>query len=565
MLHAVWLIFLNEFRLLGRDRLGIFMLVLAPVAIILVAGLSLGNLYGVSPGPRTYVVPIVDEDHGAVARAIIAALQREPEIALLIARDLSSARATVLQQPSAPLAIVFPPGTTHALEMGSNSQLLLYIDPVKRIEVSAIELRLDQLLREIMISAQDHSRQKLAAQEAAVEDRLRSLAERAKQIDSALVKYRRQLTQQRADAETSLDRRLQQAVDELQKRTQAEVERSMAAQQSAFAHELEQRRDAVLVIRRYLTALQAAEQDLDHWFVALKAAAGSHASEIAPPPAFPAPPSTEQLAELSEPLSLRRPAGPTISITPPALIKLPDLPPIPRIDWRDPIAAPLPSARLSLLGDLGWAEHSVTGATIRPNAFDQYVPGFGITFLLISMLMGVGMGLIDERDWGTLQRLRVSGASIKSVLAGKLGCRFIVGFFQMGILLALGWGLFGISLGRTPAMLLVPTAAIAFAAVAFSLVIACVARTHDSVMPIGAVAAMVMSAIGGCWWPVGFEPSWIRSFAQVLPTTWTMAAYNNLMIRQTDAISAVWPSVITAGVGAIGLLVGMVAASILYE
>ena len=108
-------------------------------------------------------------------------------------------------------------------------------------------------------------------------------------------------------------------------------------------------------------------------------------------------------------------------------------------------------------------------------------------------------------------------------------------------------------------------AAIAFAAVAFSLVIACVARTHDSVMPIGAVAAMVMSAIGGCWWPVGFEPSWIRSFAQVLPTTWTMEAYNNLMIRQTDAISAMWPSVITAGVGTIGLVVGMVAASILYE
>jgi hypothetical protein len=29
------------------------------------------------------------------------------------------------------------------------------------------------------------------------------------------------------------------------------------------------------------------------------------------------------------------------------------------------------------------------------NAFDQYVPGFGITFLLIAMLMAIGMGLID--------------------------------------------------------------------------------------------------------------------------------------------------------------------------
>ncbi len=565
MFRIVRLIFLNEFRLLGKDRLGIFMLALAPVVIILVAGLSLGNLYGVNPGPRAYVVPIVDEDHDEVARAIIAALRREPEISLLMAHDTGSARVIVLQQPSAPLAIVIPHGTTRTLEMGSNSRVLLYIDPVKRIEVSAIELRLDRLLREIMISVQDQARQRLAAQSAAVDGRLHSLAERAKQIDSALVSYRRQLVRQRADAETSLDRRLRQAIDELQKRTQAEVERSMAEDQSAFAHELEQRHDAMLAVRRYLTALQSAEQDLDRWFLALKAAAGSHASEIAPPPALPAPPTTEQLAELSKPLSQPRSTGPTIPIPPPIVVKLPDLPPVPRIELRDATATSLPSARLTLPGDLDWAEHSVTGVNIRPNAFDQYVPGFGITFLLISMLMGIGMGLIDERDWGTLQRLRVSGASIQSVLAGKLGCRFIVGFLQMNILLAVGWWLFGISLGHTPAMLLVPTAAIAFAAVAFSLVIACVARSHDSVMPIGAVAAMVMSAVGGCWWPVGFEPSWIRSFARVLPTMWTMEAYNNLMIRQTDAISAVWPSVITAGLGAIGLVVGMVAASILYE
>jgi ABC-2 type transport system permease protein len=135
----------------------------------------------------------------------------------------------------------------------------------------------------------------------------------------------------------------------------------------------------------------------------------------------------------------------------------------------------------------------------------------------------------------------------------------------MAVLLTVGWGLFGISLGRTPAMLLLPSTAIAFAAVAFSLVIACVARTHDSVMPIGAVTAMIMSAIGGCWWPLDFEPAWIRAFAQLLPTTWTMEAFNDLMIRQTPASDAMWPCAIAAALGGLYLLVGMVAASRLYE
>jgi ABC-type multidrug transport system permease subunit len=321
----------------------------------------------------------------------------------------------------------------------------------------------------------------------------------------------------------------------------------------------------MLAVTQYLTALQASKQDLDRWFAGLKAAAASHGANIPLPPAFPTPPSTKQLAVLSQPLSLPQPMALPSPILPPVVVKLPDLPPLPRIELPDLNGASLLSREGALPGYLNWHESSAAGVATAPNAFDQYVPGFGITFLLISMLMGIGMGLIDERDWGTLQRLRISGANIQSVLAGKLGCRFIVGFLQMAILLGVGWALFGISLGRTPVTLLLPTAAIAFAAVAFSLVIACIARTRDSVMPIGAVAAMVMSAIGGCWWPVDFEPAWIRSLAQVLPTTWTMEAYNNLMIRQTIAASAVSPSAITAALGAFYLVVGMVAASILYE
>ena len=34
------------------------------------------------------------------------------------------------------------------------------------------------------------------------------------------------------------------------------------------------------------------------------------------------------------------------------------------------------------------------------NAFDRYVPGFGITFLLIGMMLGIALTLFDERDWG---------------------------------------------------------------------------------------------------------------------------------------------------------------------
>jgi len=82
MLRTAWIIFRNEFRLLGRDRAALFMLALAPLVIINVAGLSLGNIYGVQPGAEPYSIVVVNDDHGWLARALIAALGREPSVSI---------------------------------------------------------------------------------------------------------------------------------------------------------------------------------------------------------------------------------------------------------------------------------------------------------------------------------------------------------------------------------------------------------------------------------------------------------------------------------------------------
>ena len=565
MLRAAGLIFFNEFRLVATDRVGIFMLVLAPVVIILVAGLSLGNIYGVDLAPGAYVVPIIDEDHGAVANSIVAALERERALTLLRVDNLAEARAAVERRDRTPLAIIIPAGTTRAMETGGEAQLALYVDPVKRLEVSAIEFRLDQLCRETTAHAQDEARRKIVDQGATMQRLFEQIREQIKQVQEAANGYQRELTERREKTEASLNARVQGAINELEKQTHRAIERSTAEARSALAREAAPRRDALLAVSRYLIALQASERNLDEWFVTLKTKAGSYSAEIPPPPVLPVAPSKEQLSELSKPILLPELVSPAVPLLPRLIIRLPDPPLPPLVQVPAAAGTRLSPGAAALPGSLDWRERSVSGGSARSNAFDEYVPGFGITFLLIAMLMGVGMGLIDERDWGTLQRLRVSGAPLIAVLMGKLCSRFVVGLLQMTVLFVVGRVLFGISLGRGPAMLLLPTAAMSFAAAAFSLVIACFARTHDSVMPVGAVAAMAMSAIGGCWWPLDFEPEWLRVFSRLLPTTWTMQAYNDLMIRHAPAANAVWPSVLTAALGFLYLIVGIIGASKLYE
>jgi len=181
------------------------------------------------------------------------------------------------------------------------------------------------------------------------------------------------------------------------------------------------------------------------------------------------------------------------------------------------------------------------------------------------MMLGIALTLFDERDWGTLRRMRVSGAPLTGLLLGKLIARFVVGIIQMILLFAVGWALFGITLGRYPLALLIPTVGISFASATLGLVIASIARAHDSVMPFGVTLSMAIAAIGGCWWPLDFEPSWMRMLARFAPTTWTMLSYNDLMIRNRPLSAILGPFAATMGLGLLFLLAGLIRFSTLED
>jgi ABC-2 type transport system permease protein len=180
-----------------------------------------------------------------------------------------------------------------------------------------------------------------------------------------------------------------------------------------------------------------------------------------------------------------------------------------------------------------------------------------VTFLLLGMLMGISLGLLDERDWGTLERLRATPTPFSIALVAKLLARFLVGVAQMVILFAVGWAAFGISLGPQPWALLLPTTGIVFAGTAFGLIVAGLARSREAVLPLGSMVIVTMAAVGGCWWPIDLEPDWMRRLALAFPTTWAMAAYNDLMIRQQPVDAALRPTAVLFAFGTLYLGLGL--------
>jgi ABC-2 type transport system permease protein len=201
-------------------------------------------------------------------------------------------------------------------------------------------------------------------------------------------------------------------------------------------------------------------------------------------------------------------------------------------------------------------EENVFGGPTEFNTFDQNVPGFSVTFLLLGMLFGVGLGLLDEREWGMVYRLSASPIPPATLLAGKMLSRFATGVVQMALLFFFGRVAFGISLGPSLPALGLTIVGIAFASAAFAFLAATLARSRDAMLPIGTMAVVAMAAVGGCWWPITIEPMWLQRFAHLFPTAWAMGAFNDLMLRQRE-LGAVLPKIAAlVGFGLLYLALG---------
>ncbi len=548
MLRALAAAVIKDLQLLARDRAGLVFLTLAPIAVITVAGLSLASLYGADPrGQTAYRLPIADEDGGRIGRAFADALGDEPRVSLEVVPDRAAARALVTRQ-TAGVALVVPAGTTAALAAGRDAPLVLYTDPVKYLEVANVRL----IVQELRHAIEQRARARAAAEIEKMRRHVERTRRRFARLQSELEAQMAQLRQRIAASRDEVARLFATA------RAGGEREEAWArARTAAAVATARERLTAELApLQAFLADLDARQRAFAAWLDEARAAAGRYADRLPPPPAPPVvPPGLAALATTSPDALVGRllPAVEAPRV-PRFAIELPPPPVLPTLTM--PALPDVPA--VTLPGSLRIDETSATGAPRQLNTFDQNVPGFSVTFLLLGLLLGLSLGLLDERDWGTLDRLRTMPVPFGIVLVGKLLARFAVGVVQMAALLAVGRLAFGISLGPQPWALALPTIGIVFAGTAFGLVVAGVARSRESVLPVGSLVIVTMAAVGGCWWPIDLEPHWMRRIALAFPTTWAMAGFNDLMIRRQTVEAAIVPTLVLLAYGVLYLLIGLV-------
>jgi ABC-2 type transport system permease protein len=198
-------------------------------------------------------------------------------------------------------------------------------------------------------------------------------------------------------------------------------------------------------------------------------------------------------------------------------------------------------------------EHIDKSERSRVYGVSQSVAGTAVMMVLFG-LVACGGTLLREREEGTLRRLLLTPAPRQAILWGKFLFTFAVGLVQLVVMFAFGAIVFSLPVGGHLAGLLLVSVALCAAATGFGVFIATVGRTQKQVEGFSTLIILVMSAVGGSWFPLVAEigvPQWMITASHFTLNAWAMDAYRDLFWFDRGVLAVVPEVLVLLGIAAI--------------
>jgi len=188
---------------------------------------------------------------------------------------------------------------------------------------------------------------------------------------------------------------------------------------------------------------------------------------------------------------------------------------------------------------LTWVRQSHRTLRPPPAGFSQSLPGMLVMFVMQMILTYGGATLVNDRIGGQLRRLLAAPVRPFQAYAGKVLARILLACAQAAVLLLCGAIAFRLPLGDHPMFLLPVVLSLAVVAGCLSLVAGVLCTTEKQVILLAIFGAMVLSALGGCWWPIELVPETFKTIAMLTPSYWAMHGLQSVMYfgRASEVLS----------------------------
>jgi ABC-2 type transport system permease protein len=182
---------------------------------------------------------------------------------------------------------------------------------------------------------------------------------------------------------------------------------------------------------------------------------------------------------------------------------------------------------------VNFESEQLVGKKITNPGLTRTVGGWAMMFLLFS-LTGAATSMFEEKQEGTLRRMLSMPITRAQILWSKYIYSILLGVIQLLILFFFSWIFFDVAIFSNFFNLLVVILASAAAAVSFGMLITSFAKSLQQASGLSTLFILIMSALGGSWFPVSFLPEWMQYLSKATLTYWSVEAFLQVLWRQSD-------------------------------
>ena len=168
------------------------------------------------------------------------------------------------------------------------------------------------------------------------------------------------------------------------------------------------------------------------------------------------------------------------------------------------------------------------------------VPGLAGLILLFVGTVITSLGVVRERQAGTLEQLAVMPLRPRDVFVGKVLPYFAVATVDLIVVLAVGVWLFGVPFNGSPLLLFVGALLFLFVALGIGVLISTVSQNQGQAVQLAIMTLLPQVLLSGLIFPVSSMAAGVRWLSYLMPLTYFAEIARAVMVRGAG-LSAVWP------------------------
>lgn len=163
-----------------------------------------------------------------------------------------------------------------------------------------------------------------------------------------------------------------------------------------------------------------------------------------------------------------------------------------------------------------------------------------LIFSMFFILIPISNTFINEKNFGTIDKIRSINVSLSKIIMGKFIPYFVMNQLQVFFMILVGMYLIPLLNGDALVihgsifLLMVISCVVSIAAISFALFIATLSNSSEMATILGGTSNIILAALGGIMVPKVVMPKFMQDVSEISPMSWALDGFLEVIVKGGD-------------------------------